>query len=731
MSEADRIEQALDHLRDENARVRPEAIDILLKASASTVARASLDLLLQALDDPELRIRGVVVTALGKKQDTGALSPLVKILSNDAQTTIRSKAARALGEIGNPEALGPLARALFTDVDEVASEAGLAISKLGGPEAVTILIEALRKPSLSARRSAVMQLKVMADPTSLPAFLIALTDSDRTVRRLAATGLGNLNDPRGVSALQNALADGDHAVRSAVLAALVKIHGASAIPALLTCWNDEDADVHQDACQALQKLASTAEIPFLLEALRDSRATHRADAVLILGRIRSRESVSDLRAALNDADSNVRVRVLEALVAIQGPEAVDVLVLALEDEDSEVREYVVEALATIGAPTATPGLVSALKNPDRLVRYAAAKKLGDDRYSDAVPDLLLALRDRDALVRAVAARSLGDIGDPAALQAVEVLLSDRTPVPVEPGVLHEPRDDDHVGAEAQEASAKLKIARALKTIHFSPYYPKEVSPDAWDSAYVYCFGIDAADLVAADAHNLLGQRIDQYRIERETVKTRLRDQISITVTPRLDGFEFNPEHQTIKFRELWHRVDFRLKATAKYLHKASNGAVTITVNGVVVADIPISVYVKAKPGSELTDEPPIRESVTSSYVPYQSIFCSYSHQDAAVAKRVERVCRSLGMTYLRDSVTLRSGEDWTVELLALIERADVFQLFWSQSAATSAFVEKEWRHAQELGRVAERFIRPVYWTEPMPAPPPELAHLHFAFAPEL
>ena len=75
-------------------------------------------------------------------------------------------------------------------------------------------------------------------------------------------------------------------------------------------------------------------------------------------------------------------------------------------------------------------------------------------------------------------------------------------------------------------------------------------------------------------------------------------------------------------------------------------------------------------------------------------------------------------------------ERWSEQLLAMIERADVFQLFWSENAAASKSVEKEWRHAQKLGQEAQRFIRPVYWTQPMPLPPPELAHLHFAFAPD-
>ena len=67
----------------------------------------------------------------------------------------------------------------------------------------------------------------------------------------------------------------------------------------------------------------------------------------------------------------------------------------------------------------------------------------------------------------------------------------------------------------------------------------------------------------------------------------------------------------------------------------------------------------------------------------------------------------------------------------MIERADIFQLFWSRNAAKSKYVEDEWRYALRLGRELSRFIRPVYWTEPMTPPPLELGYLSFAFVPEL
>ena len=40
---------------------------------------------------------------------------------------------------------------------------------------------------------------------------------------------------------------------------------------------------------------------------------------------------------------------------------------------------------------------------------------------------------------------------------------------------------------------------------------------------------------------------------------------------------------------------------------------------------------------------------------------------------------------------------------------------------------RQWRAA--LQRRTENFIRPLYWEKPMPDPPEELGHLHFAYYP--
>jgi hypothetical protein len=62
----------------------------------------------------------------------------------------------------------------------------------------------------------------------------------------------------------------------------------------------------------------------------------------------------------------------------------------------------------------------------------------------------------------------------------------------------------------------------------------------------------------------------------------------------------------------------------------------------------------------------------------------------------------------------------------MIERASIFQLFWSKNSKRSKYVEQEWRHALEIKK-DYGFIRPVYWDKPMPEPPHELSNICFEY----
>jgi hypothetical protein len=260
-------------------------------------------------------------------------------------------------------------------------------------------------------------------------------------------------------------------------------------------------------------------------------------------------------------------------------------------------------------------------------------------------------------------------------------------------------------------------------VQFSAYYPKEVKPDDWQPLTAYIFKQSAENAVSADVNKQLGERVSLFRKIVQTAKQIIQEGELITATPNMPGFQFNPPAINVAFFEDWHRFDFKLRAHTAPLNQSANGLLTFAVAGVIVADIPLSIFV-----GETTSA---GEQASASSKPYQAVFCSYSHHDTQIVERVERAYKALGLDYLRDVVSLKSGTHWSEELLQLIEKADIFQLFWSEAAAQSDYVQQEWQHALRLSRDQAHFIRPVYWRQPMPPPPTDMSHIHFAYQPDL
>ncbi|MCI0708954.1 MAG: toll/interleukin-1 receptor domain-containing protein [Chloroflexi bacterium] len=260
-------------------------------------------------------------------------------------------------------------------------------------------------------------------------------------------------------------------------------------------------------------------------------------------------------------------------------------------------------------------------------------------------------------------------------------------------------------------------------VHFTAFYPKEMKPDDWQPLHAYVYKKFVEDKVLNDARQKLGEKMAAFRQTDSPAQQDIAEGAMIVATPRLDGFQFNPPMVAIGFYKDWHRLDFELRATDAPLYQSSNGQLVFTVESIIVAEIPLSIYVSDEAFSG------DRQHVTQKI--YDAVFASYSHRDTGIVERVERAVRALGLDYLRDVTSLKSGQHWSDELLQLIERADIFQLFWSPNAADSDYVRQEYEHALKLARDTNTFIRPVYWQLPMVDPPAALQHLHFAYQPDL
>jgi hypothetical protein len=374
-----------------------------------------------------------------------------------------------------------------------------------------------------------------------------------------------------------------------------------------------------------------------------------------------------------------------------------------------------------------PRLIALLADAAAQVRAAAAHALGKLNATEAVRELKKLLDDSSPDVRRSAQEALNHLETAQTTESAPARQeAPAAPIPMPPQyaipAVEVPVDPPSAPGGASVPRMREEAEpKPIEEVQFSVYYPREVVPEQWHTMTAYIFKSSAAQKVVEDAEQTLGGLMATIRRIVEAARHTIPEGTLITAAPYLQGFQFNPPHMTIGFYEDWHRLEFKLRSKDAPLHQAANGRMTFTVEGLIVADIPMSIYVGDRAGDMMTMTQKL----------YRAIFCSYSHDDAKIVERVERAYKILGFDFLRDVNALKSGQDWNEGLYKLIEQADIFQLFWSKSAADSEFVSREWQHALSLDRDEVNFIRPVYWENPMPEVPQALSHIHFAYEPTL
>ncbi|MEZ5959996.1 MAG: toll/interleukin-1 receptor domain-containing protein [Hyphomonadaceae bacterium] len=78
---------------------------------------------------------------------------------------------------------------------------------------------------------------------------------------------------------------------------------------------------------------------------------------------------------------------------------------------------------------------------------------------------------------------------------------------------------------------------------------------------------------------------------------------------------------------------------------------------------------------------------------HKRVFLSYSSKDRETVSAIATAYEAAGVQHFFDRTSLKSGEEWSPRLRQEIDRADLFHLCWSRSAAESEWVEKEAEHA--------------------------------------
>lgn len=257
-------------------------------------------------------------------------------------------------------------------------------------------------------------------------------------------------------------------------------------------------------------------------------------------------------------------------------------------------------------------------------------------------------------------------------------------------------------------------------LSFTAAYPGAMSTGAWYSILVYLHLANLRDQVL----DIIRQRSAQLGLQPLTsgaeATTLLKRGTWLRFIPHLEGATFNPLSQEVAWLEDLQELSFRLMVDENMLGRSLLGSIDVYCETVLIAQIPLSINIR-----EETDR--LSPPATSHTQAFSRIFASYAHADSDVVEACAAVYTALGIYMYIDKHSLRSGQLWHPMLRQFIDKADLFQLFWSETSSTTTGVESEWRYAlSQIGRKGEMFIRPMYWEDELPPPPKELSHIHFA-----
>jgi len=275
-----------------------------------------------------------------------------------------------------------------------------------------------------------------------------------------------------------------------------------------------------------------------------------------------------------------------------------------------------------------------------------------------------------------------------------------------------------------------------KNVQFTVYRPATVVPGIQYSLLAFAHlsrrrpeapkdEPDPVEEVERQASQLLKDQPAQYEPSKLDRVFAVPRKGLLTFVPSMEGCEFDPPSRSVQWLSSVEKVEFKMTASAAVDGRDVQGQMTVFLGKVLLTDVPMHIAVDSR---YVVPESQTGVLEDSSSEPYRKIFASYSHKDAEIVEDFEEYGEALGDEYLRDVRTLRAGEVWSERLEELIRDATVFQLFWSSNSMTSPFVRQEWEYALGLNR--SKFIRPVYWEDPLPRkgtelPPAALSRIHF------
>jgi HEAT repeat protein len=191
---------------------KPECAAELEKQGLSELVRT-----LHEHTDPQ--VRRYAAYLLGQAKNPRAIQPLVESLA-DFDKSVREQATLALSTIGKA-AIGSLAEAMKDPTWETRYRAAEALGKIADEKAVQPLISGLKDSRDHVRYMAAKGLHELGDTDAVEPLIILLKDENTYVRLMAVHALSAMGSRKGKAAVIKALeSEQDENVKAAMTAAL-------------------------------------------------------------------------------------------------------------------------------------------------------------------------------------------------------------------------------------------------------------------------------------------------------------------------------------------------------------------------------------------------------------------------------------------------------------------------------------------------------------------------------
>jgi HEAT repeat protein len=277
------IDRLITAMRDENARIRFDAVHALGAIAEAPLPPAQAKALVEELDHYDPIIRAATARVLARLRVAEGAEKLLAAMA-DSNAVVRQFAMEALGVIREDRAVPSMLDLLSRGKGDVPAQALLALARLG------------HAPSRDEFRT-------------------RLTDRNSDMRRAAAEGLGRLGDRESLEALRG-LQETDRAED-------VKLAAAFAVDRL------GDPQTHVLAAHMILRDYGAQARDYLLEigrpALSGVRATldvakdshHRADLVHLIGFVGTRDEIGWVESFLGDRDERVRRAAADAIARLK------------------------------------------------------------------------------------------------------------------------------------------------------------------------------------------------------------------------------------------------------------------------------------------------------------------------------------------------------------------------------------------------------------------------------